>query len=305
MTLLDTDCLKLRRGAHLGHGEFRELAALVLSFLGIHIPQRRRYLLENRLCSRLEALSLNTFSEYIEFLRYDPGGSRELDRLVERVTTNETSFFRDYRQLNVFREKLLQPMAARRFKEDNRFLSIWSAGCSSGEEPYTLAMIIAEQFGASLPQWEVVITATDVSSRVLRQATRGVYGKSALRSTPQAIRDKYFIEDGPRFEVVPSIRNMVRFMRVNLNDAKEMRTVPKSDFIFCRNVIIYFEETVKHRLASAFQENLVPEGSLLLGHSETLHGVSQALVPVPDMGTPVYRKATNGAGAFGTQGRGG
>lgn len=290
MGLLTSNNLTLKRGAKISDKEFRDLADFIYSLLGIAIPDKRRYLLENRLGSRLEALSLKSFGEYFTYLKHDSGGSAEVDELVEKVTTNETSFFRDMTQMQGFKDKLLGPLLVEREKAGTRSLRIWSAGCSSGEEPYTLAILLFDLLGARLSKWRITITATDVSTSVLEHAKKGVYARYALKTTPPDLAARYFDEDGPRYLLKPEIKKIVRFNRVNLNDLAAMKSMPPSDFIFCRNVIIYFDDDMKKRLMGAFHDNLVPGGSLLLGHSETLHTITRVFTPLPDMGSPVYRK---------------
>ncbi len=290
MGLLDSDSLKLKQGAKISEDEFRKFADFIYTLLGIFIPEKRRYLLENRLGVRLGVLGLNSFSQYLDYLCHAPGKKEELDKFIEKVTTNETSFYRDISQLDSFREKILAPLFARKLKAGEKTLRIWSAGCSSGEEPYTLAIMIADMLGAGVAQWDMKITASDISAAVLEQARKGVYGKYCFRTTPSDIRERFFVEDGPRYQIRPDVRELVNFEQLNLNDQVAMKRVARSDIIFCRNVIIYFDDAMKKRLIQSFYDNLVPDGFLLLGHAETLHNLSRTFVPVPSMGSPVYKK---------------
>ena len=285
--------LTLSRQFKCSEEEFRRLADFIYRLLGIRIDERRRYLVENRLSSRLGALGLKGFGEYVEYLRFGEDRRGEIDRLAEAITTNETSLFRDTVQLDIFRDKILVPLIAEKTKAGRKTLRIWSAGCSSGEEPYTLAIMVAEALRASLIQWDVRISGSDISLAVLEQAKAARYGAYAIRTTPPAMLQRWFTSAEEGFYAVrPELRKLVQFDRVNLNDPAAMKRVQRSDVIFCRNVIIYFDDDMRKRVVSGFYDNLNPGGHLVLGHSETLKGITATMLPVPGLGTPIYRKAS-------------
>ncbi len=290
MDLLGSDSQKLKQGAKISDNEFRKFAEFIYALLGIFIPPKRRYLLENHLGVRLSVLGLDSFTQYLDYLCHAPGRKQELNKFIEKVTTHETSFYRDITQLDNFREKVLAPLLAKKSKAGTKKLRIWSAGCSTGEEPYTLAIMVADMLGTGISQWNVSITATDISTAVLEKARKGVYGKRCFQTMPNAVPDRFFIEDGPRYQVRSCVREQVKFEQLNLNDQEAMKQVVSSDIIFCRNVIIYFDDAMKRRLAQSFHDNLVPGGFLLLGHSENLYNISRTFIPVPGMESPVYKK---------------
>ncbi|MGE4553145.1 MAG: protein-glutamate O-methyltransferase CheR [Desulfovibrionaceae bacterium] len=284
--------LTLSRQFKCSDEEFRKLADFIYRLLGIRIDERRRYLVENRLSPRLNALGLKGFAEYQEYLRFGAERRSEIDRFTEAITTNETSLFRDTVQLDIFRDKVLGPLLAAKLKAGRRNLRIWSAGCSSGEEPYTLAILVAELLRANLAQWDVRIFGSDISLAVLELAKAARYGTYAVRTTPPALLQRWFTQEDGLAAVRPELRRLVQFERINLNDPLAMKRVQRSDVIFCRNVIIYFDDDMRKRVVAAFYDNLLPGGHLVLGHSETLKGITATMLPVPGIGSPIYRKAS-------------
>ncbi len=269
--------------------EFAALRDFIQQASGIHIADNRKYLLQNRLSPRLRELGLENFADYFKRLR-GPERGPELARLFELITTNETSFFRNPPQLDYFRDELLSSMLDSQRAKNAKTLHIWSAGCSSGEEPYTLAIILVEKLKAELPSWNLKITATDLSEAVLAMAREGLYGDYALRTTPAPIKAKYFTKEADSYRIRPELKKMVRFAPLNLNDRLALKRVEASHFIFCRNVMIYFDDDMKKRLARAFHENLISGGHLLIGHSETLTGVNDAFVQERHPGAVAYVK---------------
>ncbi|MBI9111391.1 protein-glutamate O-methyltransferase CheR [Maridesulfovibrio ferrireducens] len=271
--------------------EFTQLRDIIYELFGIFLNDNRKYLMENRFSARITELKLKSFKEYIDYLKYDRNKNLELNKLADLITTNETSFFRDNPQLTAFtNESLMEVLEAKR-KTGRRELRIWSAGCSSGEEPYTLSIIIHEILKTELPKWRIQITASDISSSVIAQAKKGEYTKYALKTTNAAIAKKYFTEkDAGFFQVKPEIKRLVRFDKINLNDPVALKKVPKSDIIFCRNVIIYFDKEMKKRVLRAFYDNLVDDGHLYVGHSESLHTITNTFKAKHHTGAISYRK---------------
>lgn len=270
--------------------EFAQLRDFVYEKSGIFIADNRQYLLENRLRNRLSELNLKSFGEYYYFLRFDKDKENELKRLFSVITTNETSFFRNPPQLKVFQEKVLKEVIDQLRAQKKKRLRIWSAGCSTGEEPYTMAIQIHETLGAELASWDVKITANDLSERVLESAREGVYNEYALRTTPKQIIPKYFKEDGGKFHVKPELKRLIRFERINLSSRLDVKRVEASNIVFCRNVIIYFDDEMKKKVISGFYDNLIPGGYLFIGHSESLHNISRAFKPIHHPGAIVYLK---------------
>ncbi|GAB1411262.1 protein-glutamate O-methyltransferase CheR [Desulfovibrionales bacterium] len=271
--------------------EFANLRDFIYEQSGIYIADNRKYLLENRLVNRLKDLNLKTFGEYFYFLKYDPGRKRELNRLFEVITTNETSFYRNPPQLKVFQDIILQEVLNEQRKKGCKELRIWSAGCSTGEEPYTLAIMLHEVLKFEINSWNIRITANDLSEGVLHAARRGIYTEYALRTTPKEIVSRYFDDDGEgRFRVKNEVRNLVQFGQINLSDRLQVKRVERSQIVFCRNVIIYFDEDMKRQVIGSYYDNLLPGGYLFIGHSESLHNLSRAFKPVHHPGTIVYKK---------------
>lgn len=270
--------------------DFLQLRDFIYAQCGIYIPDNRKYLLENRLANRLKFLNLKGFEEYLYYLKYDNGRGQELSRLFDVITTNETSFFRNPLQLKVFQKIVLPRILEKNKKTGNKKLHIWSAGCSTGEEPYTLAIILREVLKSEMPTWNTRITANDLSESVVMAARRGIYTDYSLRTTPKEIIDKHFIEEGERFKVHQDLKSLITFGQINLNDRAQLKMIPRSDIIFCRNVIIYFDDAMKKRVTSAFYDNLIPGGALFIGHSESLHHVSRSFKPIHHPGSIVYFK---------------
>lgn len=279
-----------RKDLQISDEEFLQLRDFIYQVCGIFIAENRKYLVENRLSNRIKELNLKSYSEYYNFLRFDNSRKEELNRLFEVVTTNETSFFRNPPQLKVFQDYVLKEVIDECRKTGRKRLRIWSAGCSTGEEPYTLAIILYEVLKSEIRSWDIKITANDLSEAVLAAARRGIYNEYALRTTPPEIVSAYFTKDGNVYKIKPELKQLVSFGQINLSDKDQLRRVEKSQIVFCRNVIIYFDDDMKRKVISAFYDNLEPNGMLLIGHSESLHNISRAFKPEHHTGTIVYRK---------------
>lgn len=283
--------MTLRKDLKIQDDEFVQLRDFIYRQSGIYIGDNRKYLLENRLANRLKENNLKSFGEYYYFLCYDPNRKNELNKLFEVITTNETSFFRNPPQIKVFQDIILKKIIEEKRSKFQKVLNIWSAGCSTGEEPYTMSIVLHELLKEELPLWKIRITANDLSSGVLAAAARGVYPQYSLRTTPPDIVKKYFDEDSPgRFIVQDRVKKLVEFGQINLNDRFQLKRVPKSDIIFCRNVIIYFDDEVKKNVISSFYDNLLPGGYLFIGHSESLHNITRAFRPIHHPGSIIYLK---------------
>ncbi|MDR3176427.1 MAG: protein-glutamate O-methyltransferase CheR [Desulfovibrio sp.] len=270
--------------------EFMQLRDFIYQQSGIFIAEARKYLIENRLNNRIRELNLKNFGEYYYYLRFDPNRRNELAKLFEVITTNETSFWRNPPQLEVFQNKVLAAEIERIRASRSKKLRIWSAGCSTGEEPYTLAIILHESLKSEISAWDIKITANDLSEAVLAAARKGVYTDYALRTTPKTVIDRYFIKDGANYQVDPKLKRLISFGQINLSDRLMLKRVERSDIIFCRNVIIYFDDEMKRQVIESFYDNLLPGGCMLIGHSESLHNISRAFKPEYHTGTIVYRK---------------
>lgn len=279
-----------RKDLQISNEEFVLLRDFIYQQCGIFIAENRKYLVENRLSNRIKELNLKSYNEYYNFLRFDANRRTELNKLFEVVTTNETSFFRNPPQLEVFQKSVLAETLEQCKKSGQKKLRIWSAGCSTGEEPYTLAIILHEVLKSDIRTWDIKITANDLSEAVLGAARRGVYNEYALRTTPKEIISSYFTKEGNLYKVDPALKHIVSFGQINLSDKEQLRRVEKSQIVFCRNVIIYFDDEMKRKVINAFYDNLEPNGVLLIGHSESLHNISRAFQLEHHKGTIVYRK---------------
>lgn len=252
--------------------EFRLLRDFVYQHCGLNFTEDSKYLLEKRLGRRLQAHKLQSFKDYYYFLRYKSDKDQELSEVVDLLTTNETYFFREDYQLRTFAEEILPEIRARKEAAGDRRLRIWSAGCSSGEEPYTLAMILLDQ--PWLNAWRVEIIGTDISQKVLHLARQGEYGENSFRSTNPVHRQRFFTDSGDKSRIRDEVKNLVTISHLNLFDHARIALLGKMDVIFCRNVIIYFDLDGKKKVIDSFFQRLHPQGFLLLGHSESLINLS-------------------------------
>ncbi len=265
--------------------EFRLLRDLVNEFCGIRFPDDMTFVLERKLKERLQSLDIADFAEYYHYLRYHPDARGEIERAVDVLTTNETYLFREEYQLRAFQREVL-PLLYERGRKQRR-LSIWSAGCSTGEEVYTLAILIRES--RMFEGWDVRVIGNDISRRVLQVARRASYGPSSFRSMPEQYAE-YFVETSEGRTVRPDIRAMCNFAHLNLLDAGRYSVIGMVEAIFCRNVLIYFDTASRRKVIEGFYERLQPEGFLFLGHSESLLNVSTAFELVHLSSDLVYRK---------------
>ncbi len=282
--------LSLRKTPKLSNEEFKQLTSFIYEKTGISIPPRRKYLIENKLGKRLNELNIKTYSDYIKYLKFSPQKETEFKKLCELITINETCFFRDIKQLTLFKNIILPEMLKKRQEQGSKSLTIWSAGCSSGEEPYTLGIILHEVLKVSIIGWNIKIYANDLSPAMLFKARKGIYNEYSLRTTPENIKKKYFTVTKEGYKIHPKVQKLVNFQLINLADPRDVKKIPKSDIIFCRNVIIYFDDAVKKKVLSHFYENLKDDGYLFLGYSESIHRITKLFKPQIKPGGIVYQK---------------
>jgi chemotaxis protein methyltransferase CheR len=290
MTSLFSKTISLRKDLKISDTEFGQLRDFIYAQSGIYVADNRKYLVENRLAARLKELNLKSFAEYHTFLQYDSTRRQELNRLFEVITTNETSFYRNPPQLKVFQDMVLKDVLDKLRAQKQRRLRIWSAGCSTGEEPYTIAIILHEVLRTEIASWDIRITANDLSEAVLSQARDACYSEYSLRTTPKEIVTRYFTPSGNDFKLKPEVKRLVSFGQINLSDRAQLKRVERSHIVFCRNVIIYFDDEMKKNVITAFYDNLLPGGYLLIGHSESLHNISRAFRPKHYPGAIIYSK---------------
>ena len=249
---------------------FRLLRDAIYRRSGLWFSETSKYLLQKRLSPRARELNFDSFQKYYYFLQYDVRSEAEFDAIYDLVTTNETYFFRESSQLTAFVEEIVPDLLS---KKTVKKIRVWSAGCSSGEEPYTIAMALNEADYYHHAAFEIF--ASDISQQALGRARKGIYRDSAFRSTDPRVRDRYFQRtDEGTWRMSDEIRNRVSFGRLNLYDEGRVALLGHVDAIFCRNVIIYFDDASKRVVVNNFYNRLSEGGYLLLGHSESLMTLS-------------------------------
>ena len=254
---------------------FNKLSQQIYVRLGLQFEENKMYFLEKRIEKRMSALDCPDAGEYIFRLCYaDPEG-KEMQALANLITTNETYMFREYDQLAAFANSCLPELLSVKQSRGEQRLRIWSAGCSSGEEPYTLAIILQEVFPQS-QYWNCEIVGTDIDQNVLAQAAAAKYAWRSVREVPAEYLDKYFSQEGDCYRVLPKTRSLVRFEHLNLHDRMAMRTMRDFDFVFCRNVLIYFDDLSRKTAVDNFYNALNKGGYIFLGHSESVGRISSA-----------------------------
>lgn len=259
--------------------QFNRLRDIVYKRAGIHFQDSKKYVLESRLARRVEELDFDTFDQYLNFLTFGPYSDDEFQEMFNRITINETSFFRNEPQLDVFEQIILPKMIEAR--RATKTLRIWSSACSTGEEPYTLAIQIHRSMGVRLADWRVEILGTDISQKVLLSAQSGRFLSYSMRSISPLVLKRYFTEVAGQYQIDPTIQSMVNFEILNLKDRVAARRHGRWDVIFCRNVMIYFDDEMKSHCVQMFHDQLADDGALFIGHSESLHHLSAAFEPLP------------------------
>ena len=252
---------------------FRMIRDFISDTCGLYFDDNMQYKLEDRLNRRLKIHHMNDFREYYRFLRYSEKRNDELREIMDILTVNETYFFREQEQLAAFSKEILPELKER--NKNKKKINIWSAGCSTGEEPYTIAMLIIEDGGFN--GWKINILGTDISERVLKVAREGVYKKNSFRTTNLYFINAYFQKQlNEDQKISDKVKRLVTFSRLNLFDILKIKLIREIDVIFCRNVLIYFNHDARENVIENFHETLVEGGYLLLGHAESLINISTA-----------------------------
>ena len=283
--------------------ELRLLQALVYQECGMHFDERRTHFLQDRLQRRLKECHLDSFYSYYRLL-ISKEGKNELARLLENLTINETSFFRNKAQLELFHKYILDELIRRKQAHRDYSLRIWSAGCSTGQEPYTLAMLVADSLAyynlrhplsASVPSpkplipppWKVEIMASDISYSVLRAAQEGTYSETQMAGVDYSYRLRYFDKTGERYSVKKALKEVIHF---DFHNLKTEYLPQRNDAIFCRNVMMYFDEAEQKRLLEKFARCLNLSGYLFVGHAESLLALTNKFVMVHRNSGTAYQK---------------
>lgn len=266
---------------------FRQLRDFIYEKSGIFIPDNKKYFLENRLGRRVQEKNLKSYDDYLYILKYG-NDKPELTRLFDMVTTNETFFFREPLQFELLTGELLKRVQAENKNLTRKDIKIWSAASSTGEEAYTIAMLLTES--PEMKGYTPDIYASDICESVIASAKNAVYGSYAIRNVPEQYLKKYFASTDQQYQLSPAIKKMVKFSKINLFDEKEVKTIRGMDIIFCRNVLIYFDDRAKQKVVSHLYDSLRPGGYLVIGTSESLHSVTRAFRPVVINKVIIYQK---------------
>jgi chemotaxis protein methyltransferase CheR len=261
---------------------------LVYKVCGIYMPDNKFYFLNDRCDRRVKALKMDSLRTYYDALTLGADREAEIRNLLNEITVGETCFFRNPQQLSALRKIILPKIMEAKKKLSFTRLKIWSAGSSTGEEPYTLAMMLLEDSATMLKDWKWEINATDLNDHSLAKCKEGVYPSYAVRNTEPYYLQKYFRADGQNFALVPEVKSRVTFTRLNLHDESKMLFMKGYDVIFCANVLIYFDGTSKRRTVHHFYNGLMPGGYFFVGASESLYGVSEEFRLVHFPGATAY-----------------
>jgi chemotaxis protein methyltransferase CheR len=272
-----------------GH-DFERLSHFIYGHCGIKMPPVKRTMLESRLQKRLRLMGVSSFRKYCDFIFKSSDGNSELVHMLDAVTTNKTDFFREPVHFSFLSETVLPEYMHGGDSSMRPPFTVWSSACSSGEEPYTLALVMSE-FERQNPGFKFTIIATDLSTKVLDKARTGIYNENQISMIPQSLKKKYFLRSKDRTKsqvrVVSELRSGIAFQRLNLMDKEYPLRVESLDAIFCRNVIIYFDRPTQGALLERLCRYIKRGGYLFLGHSETVHGFD---LPLIRMLSNIYQK---------------
>ncbi|MCK5148880.1 protein-glutamate O-methyltransferase [bacterium] len=272
----------------LSDAAFKRIGDFIYQNVGIKLPPVKKTMIQARLQKRLRHLSLTTYEAYCDFVFSDQG-QWERTHMIDVITTNKTDFFREPAHFDHLFDVAIPDLLKKELIDARQPLNVWSAGCSSGEEPYTLAMLLSDSCVLK-PDLNFNILATDISTRILEKARKGIYAEEKIAPVPMDLKKKYLLRSKDRtrkqVRIIPELRHRVRFMQVNFME-DDFGVRQKMHIIFCRNVIIYFDRQTQQRIVGKLLSHLKRSGYLYLGHSETLHGLN---LPVSTVAPTVYQK---------------
>lgn len=268
--------------------DLKRLSEFIYTYSGIKMPPAKKALLEGRLKKRIKQLRIKTYKDYCDYVFSDQGMKNEVIHMVDSITTNKTDFFREPRHFE-FITKIILPDLLKHSENKEINLKIWSAACSSGEEAYSLAMLLSN-FAEKRTGLNYSILASDISTNVLFKALMGIYDTERTTPIPVIFRKKYLMRSKDplkkQVRIIPALRERILFKRINLMD-ENLPVVKDLDMIFCRNAIIYFDRITQEKVINNLCRHLKPGGHLFLGHSETLGGMR---APLENVGNTIYRK---------------
>jgi chemotaxis protein methyltransferase CheR len=277
------------REIDLSEEEFRLLRDFLHETFGLYFDDNARSLLRARLLGRLSSLDLSSFEDYYHYLRFGPQRSRELESMVSHLTNNETYFFREATQLRVFSDNVLRTLRERKTATGERRLRILSAGCSTGEEALSLAMLLLDS-GHFFWNWDLQVVGIDIDNVALEKARRGLYFRNSFRSVEAALIERHFLPEGAGHRAKDNVRRLVTLRQGNLLDRASYEGLAPADVVFCRNVLIYFSDDSIRRAVEIFFECLAPGGYLFLGHAESLSRITDIFTPIRFQGALIYQK---------------
>lgn len=270
----------------LGVGEFNRLSKFIISEYGIKMPPEKKIMLQSRLQRRLKALNLNSFKDYVDYVFSPEGQSEEVIHMMDVVSTNKTDFFRESAHFDYLLTDALPELLQ---DQKNRSLNIWSAGCSSGEEPYTIAITLSE-FKERYASFDFSISASDISTKMLNKAAAAIYAEDRTVDIPHSLLIKYFLrsknKEEKKVRVIPALRSKIKYFRQNLLYLPTVQN-PEFHIIFCRNVLIYFNRETQFSILDKLCGQLCKGGYLFLGHSESITGFD---LPVEHIRPTIFRK---------------
>ena len=254
--------------------EFERFSDLIYRRTGIRFEPNKFYFVEKRIEKRMEELGISSYSQYLRLLKFGDPNGEEFQRLIELLTINETYFFRDFSQLQAFAEHCLPLVVEKKINSGDESIRIWSAGCSTGEEPYTLSIILNEMIDTN--EWNIEIVATDIDTKALERAKNGIYDARSVKDVPRDYLKKYFINSGSKYILKEEIKKFVKFEHSNLSDFTSIRKYRGFDFICCRNVLIYFDEISRKKVVDYFYIALNKGGFIFLSSTESLSRITTA-----------------------------
>ncbi|AWK89234.1 CheR family methyltransferase [Azospirillum thermophilum] len=256
--------------------DYAEFCDFLRDRTGLSYTEAKRYYVDRRVAARMAAAGVERFPDYLNLLRFQASGE-ELQTLVNLMTVNETYFFREKYQFDCLVHDVLDEVVQGRPKGER--LRIWSAGCSTGEEPYSIAIMLLE-YWSKVDDYEIELYASDIDSKVLARAQEGVYEERALQMLPAELREKYFSPVGSgRWQIMQELRESIDFSRINIVEPEDVRPFRDIDVIFCRNLLIYFDDLGRREAAAMFFDALAPCGFIALGHSESMSRMSSLYIP--------------------------
>ncbi len=258
---------------------------------GIYFQDNKKYLLESRLFKRINHLNLSSYEAYLDYLKYNPLGSFEKKHLYNAITINETFFFRNPQQFSALTDFIIPEIINEKIKAKQNRIKIWSAASSTGDEAYSLAILITELFSSKYPNMNFEIVGTDIDEKAIETAKNAVYKEYSIRNTPPKYLNKYFKkEDGQYYVLDPKIKNLVRFKTLNLYDSVGMNSMINYDVIICANVLIYFDIESKKKVLESLYSSLSNSGYLFIGYSESLLNILEKFKSVNFAKTIAYQK---------------